>query len=74
MTASMVVSWSGVSSYGKLASSASCHGVSASHWNPATTDRAAYKAINSPASCSVARLALAFARLHSCVPSRVSLG
>ena len=73
-TSAMVVSWSGVSAYGKASSSSRCHGVSGPKVWPGAAIRAEYSLIRSAAISLTAFLARCLVFAQSAPPSRCSVG
>ncbi len=74
LTSTTARSWSGVSSYGKLASISACHGVSAANAWPGAFARAAYSASSSSARSATALRTRCFVFSHSVPPSFESWG
>ncbi len=74
LTSATARSWSGVSSYGKAASSSCCQGVSGPKAWPRALARAPYSSSSSRARSVTARLTRAFVRSHSPPPRRLRTG
>lgn len=74
LTSAIVVSWSGVSAYGKASSSSRCHGVSEPKAYPGAAMRALYSLIRSAAISLTAFLARALVFVQSAPPRRCRVG
>ena len=74
LMSSIAARWSGVSSYGKLASMSACAGVSGANACPCTVERRVYRSTRSNASFLAERRAFPVARDQSAVFRRVRRG